>query len=75
MDPDLALVLGLALAALAIPSVISAFSDNRTPRASALVILIAGGLVVFALRSQPGGYALEDIPDTILHVIARYKFW
>jgi hypothetical protein len=75
MDSDLALVLGLGLSALAIPSVVSAFSDNRAPRASALVILIAGGLIVYALRSHPGGYALEDIPDAILHVIARYKFW
>jgi hypothetical protein len=75
MDSDLALVMGLGLAGLAIPSVVSSFSDNRTPRASALVVLISGGLIIYALRSQPGGYALEDIPDTILQVIARYKFW
>ena len=46
-----------------------------TPRASVLTVLIAGGLIVYAIRSHPGGYALEDIPDAILHVIARYRFW
>jgi hypothetical protein len=75
MDSDLALVLGLALSALSVPSVISAFSDNRTPRASALTVLIAGALIVYAVRNHPGGYALDDIPDAIMHVIARYKFW
>ncbi len=75
MDTDLALVLGLALAALAIPSVVSAFTDSRAPRASAITVLIAGGLILYAIQAHPGGYAFADIPDAILHVIARYKFW
>jgi len=75
MDSDLALVIGIALAALSIPSVLSAFSDSRAPRASALTILIAGFLIVYAVRTNPGGYALEDIPTSVLHVVARYKFW
>ena len=41
MDTDLILVIGLALAVLSIPSVVSAFSDGRAPRASAW--RIAGG--------------------------------
>lgn len=75
MDSDLFLVLGLGLGALAIPSMISAFSDQRAPRASAVTILIAGALIVYAVRTHPGGYALEDIPAAVMHVIARYKFW
>ncbi|MFC6761082.1 hypothetical protein ACFQFQ_18870 [Sulfitobacter porphyrae] len=43
MDPDLALVLGIVIGALSIPSILSALSDRRAPRASALTILIAGG--------------------------------
>jgi hypothetical protein len=38
-------------------------------------VLIAGALIVYAVRNHPGGYALDDIPDAIMHVIARYKFW
>ncbi len=75
MDSDLALVMGLALVVLSVPSIVSAFSDSRAPRASALTLLIAGGLIVYAIRSHPSGYALEDIPDAVLHVIARYRFW
>ena len=43
MDSDLALVIGLVLAALTIPSILSAVSDKRAPRASAITVLIAGG--------------------------------
>lgn len=73
MDTDLALILGLVLAALAIPSMVSAYSDGRAPRASALTILIAGGLIGYALMTHPGGYAVADIPDVFFRVVAR--FW
>jgi hypothetical protein len=75
MDSDMALVLGLALGALSIPSIVSAFSDSRAPRTSILTVLIGGGLILYAIGSNPGGYALEDVPDYVLHVVARYKFW
>ena len=72
MDSDLALVLGLVVAALSIPSVLSALSDRRAPRASALTILIAGALILYAVQTHPGGYALGDVPDVFVHVVARY---
>ena len=72
MPPDLALVLGLILTALAIPSIISAVSDSRAPRASALTILIAGGLVLYALQTSPAGYELAEIPDVFIRVFAQY---
>jgi hypothetical protein len=72
MDTDLALVLGLIIAALSIPSVLSALSDRRAPRASAITILIAGGLILFAIQGKPGGYNLQQVPDVFVHVIARY---
>jgi len=72
MPPDLALVVGLILTTLAIPSIISALSDSRAPRASALTILIAGGLVLYALQSNPGGYEFAEIPDVFIRVLAQY---
>ena len=72
MDSDLALVIGIVIACLAIPSVLSALSDRRAPRASAITILIAGGLIVFAITSKPGGYQLGQLPDVIMNVVARY---
>lgn len=72
MDPDLALVLGIVIGALSIPSILSALSDRRAPRASALTILIAGALVLYAAQNKPQGYALEEVPDIFVNVVARY---
>ena len=69
MTPDIALVLGLVLAALSIPSMMSALVDRRSPRASAVTILIAGGLILYAVQTNPGGYTLQDIPKAISRVI------
>ncbi len=72
MDPDLALVLGIVIGALSIPSILSAFSDKRAPRASALTILIAGGLILYAVQTKPKGYQLGEVPDVFVDVVARY---
>ncbi|NNE52153.1 MAG: hypothetical protein HKN30_07095 [Sulfitobacter sp.] len=72
MDPDLALVLGLIVAAFSIPSILSAFSDSRAPRASAVTILIGGGLILYAMQSSPGGYTLAEIPDVFTRVLDAY---
>ncbi|WP_299286306.1 hypothetical protein [uncultured Tateyamaria sp.] len=71
MTPDMYLVLGIVLAGLSIPSVLSALSDRRAPRASAITVLIAGGLILLAIQTQPGGYRLENIPDVFVRVIAK----
>jgi hypothetical protein len=72
MDPDLALILGIIIGALSIPSILSAVSDKRAPRASALTILIGGGLILYAAQNMPGGIALDQIPDKFVSVVARY---
>ena len=72
MDPDLALVLGLVLAALSIPSILSAFSDKRAPRASAITILIAGVLIFYAIGQYPAGVPWNKLPDIFMTVVARY---
>lgn len=71
MDADLALVLGLVVAAFSIPSMLSAISDGRTPRASMVTILIAGALVLYAAATKPGGYTVDTIPDAFVRVVAR----
>ncbi|MGJ5621402.1 hypothetical protein [Sulfitobacter sp. MF3-043] len=72
MDHDLALVIGIVLGVLSVPSVLSAFSDRRAPRASAITILIAGGLIVYAAQNKPNGISLDQIPDIFVNVIGRY---
>lgn len=72
IEPDLALTIGLLLGCLSVPSIISAWSDSRAPRASALTLLIALGLVLYALQTQPNGYTMAEIPDVFVRVVAKF---
>jgi hypothetical protein len=72
MDNDLILVIGIVIGALAIPSLIGAFSESRPPRAAAILFLIGGTLIVTALTRNAVGYAVSDIPDLFVRVIGRY---
>jgi hypothetical protein len=72
MDPDLALVVGLVICLLSIPSILSALSDRRAPRASLVTVLLGGGMVLYAMQSSPGGYAIDQVPDVFARVLARY---
>ncbi|MEM8578012.1 MAG: hypothetical protein AAGF60_09200 [Pseudomonadota bacterium] len=70
MNTDIALVLGIIIGGLSIPSILSALSDRRSPRASAVTILIAGCLIYYALSTRPGGYTVQDVPDAFIRVVA-----
>jgi hypothetical protein len=72
LDSDLFLVLGIVLAGFSVPSILSALTDGRAPRASALTILIAGGMILYAVQTHPGGYTLAGIPEAFVNVAARY---
>lgn len=72
MDPDLFLVIGLIVGVLSIPSLLSAFSDGRTPRAGAIMVLIAGVLLVLAFQNKSGGYTVAEVPQVFFKVIGRY---
>lgn len=72
MDTDLFLVLGIVITVLAVPALVSAFSESRPPRAAAIMVMIGGGLLVFAVTQHPGGYAVEDVPEALIRVVARY---
>ena len=71
MDPDVLFVLGCIIGVLAIPAVISAFADGRAPRAPALIILLAGGMVAYAVIERPGNYSFEQMPDVFARVISK----
>jgi hypothetical protein len=71
LDFDLFLVIGVVIAVLTVPSLLSAFIEGRTPRAGAILVLISGTLIVLALSEKPGGYQLREIPDAFYRVAAR----
>lgn len=72
MPYDLYMSIAIVIVALAIPSAISAWIDNRVPRVSALLIVAGGGLAIWAERTKPGGYTLEEIPGVFITVIGHY---
>lgn len=72
MDNDLLLVIGLVLGGFSIPSIVSALSDGRAPRVASIVVVLSGVMVVYAINNQPGGYAINDIPQVFVNVVARY---
>lgn len=71
MGTDLALTLGLLISGFSIPSILSAISDGRAPRASMVTILMGGGLILFAMTNKPGGYEVAEVPDVFLSTIGR----
>ncbi len=72
MDTDLFLVIGLFLGVLTIPSMLSAFTEGRAPRAASIILLISGVLIATALIQKPTGYTFAEIPNVVVKVIARY---
>lgn len=72
VDADLALVLGLVVAVLMVPSILSAVVDGRGPRVPVVTLLIAGALVLYALWIKPGGYQLSTLPDVFVRVVAQF---
>lgn len=70
VNPDLSLTIGIVLAVFALPSIVSAMTDGRSPRVPALLVVVAGLLVIYALRSKPGGYTLQQVPETMIRVLS-----
>jgi hypothetical protein len=72
MDYDLILVVGIVIGILSIPSMLSAWVDSRTPRGSAVTVLISGVLIVIALTQNPRRYTFGELPHVFVSVVGRY---
>ena len=72
MGPDVFLVAGVIIGALAIPSILNAYSEGRSPRTAALMILVSGCCIVFAVSSSPVGYTMQDVPNAFVRVFSRF---
>jgi len=68
--PDLFLVFGLVICALAVSSIVGAFAAGRAPRVAAIVLLIGGGLIFLALDQR--SYTLNEIPDVFFRVVTHF---
>ncbi|MEO0371734.1 MAG: hypothetical protein AAF231_09790 [Pseudomonadota bacterium] len=72
VDPDILIALGVFLLVLSVPSLISAVIDRRPPRVAALTAIIAAGILVYTVQTNPGIYSLRDVPDVFIRVAARF---
>lgn len=71
IEPDLAMVIGVVLACIAVPGILSSLSYGRAPAAPIVTVLFAGGLIYYAAVTKPGGYEMRDIPDAFINLIAQ----
>lgn len=69
---DALLTIGVILGVFSIPSILSALSDNRSPRVGALVLIASGALVAYAVTQKPSGYTLDQIPDVLVKTIMDF---
>lgn len=72
MDPDLIFIIGIVLGVFSIPAILSALSDGHAPRMAAVTIIVAGGMILYAIQNSPGGYSFSEIPNVFIELIARY---
>ncbi len=69
-NPDLIFVIGLIVGVLAVPSLLSAFSEGRSPRAAAIMVMICAGLIAVAVLQKPeGSYSVGKIPEIFTKVV------
>lgn len=72
LTQDLFLVVGIIIAGFAVPSILGALADRRTPRVAAIAILVGGSLILLAISQKPGGYTLGQVPEAFVRVVAHY---
>lgn len=71
MDSDIIFVVGFIIAVLSIPAMVSAFSDGRSPRVPAIVVIIGGLMIGYAMNEKPGAYNFETFPNVFVGVIGK----
>ena len=72
MDPDILFFAGMVTGVFAVPSILSAVADGRAPRASALLVLISGSLILYAVSTNPSGYTWQDMPRVFFDVLGQF---
>ena len=72
MEPEILFLLGIYLVPLALVSLASAWADSRRPWVALLLLALSGGVLGYvALMRDEGLFALREIPDMTVAMIAR----
>jgi hypothetical protein len=72
MDHETAFLLAVYLLPLGLVSFASAWAENRRPFVGGVLWLGAAGLFVYVAQTRPEGlFALREIPDLTIQLVAR----
>jgi hypothetical protein len=71
IDTDLFVVVGLLVAALSLPSALSAFADERFPYVALLVFVLGLGTGALGIYGAQGDYSLARVPHSFVEILAR----
>lgn len=72
LDYDLIFVLGVVIAAFAVPALVSALVNKRLPKLGVLLLVLGGGMAGFAMQQVPDAYSFETLDDVAVSVLGRY---
>ncbi len=70
MTFEITLIIGGILAVLSVVAVLSALIEGRRPRVASVVVVISGGLLVWAGIQAPPGFGIADVPLVFVTVVA-----
>jgi hypothetical protein len=71
VDADLALTLGLACLALAVPTTVAALADRRRPWAAAVLALAGAGFAGWSLAARGWRITLHDATEAVFGTLGR----
>lgn len=72
MDIDLIFVLGIVIGAFGVPALVSAYSEWHLPRRAAMLFMISGAMITYAMYLRQEPYVLENLDEVFVSVLARY---
>ena len=72
MDADVIMTIGILLAVVSVPPLISTvMRDGAFSRVAFLVAVTALTVIVIATLQKPGGYQLTELPGVVISVVGR----
>ena len=71
MDPDVIIVAGMVTVIIGITAFVSAFADRRWPWVALVFFLVGGATITYAVRENPGFYAIDRLDEPVFNVIGR----
>jgi len=74
MHPDVALVVAIVAAALGFMKLVSDYSHSSPPRMAALLGVVSGSMLLYAVANNPSGYTMADVPGAFVRVFAQAAF-